>query len=183
MRLAIAVVALVLIVVAAVLLWPVASPTVNDATDDTIAWVRVSSMFEATHPGPDFLDAEDFHFVENTIRRGEYEGEAQTQSLLSTMSVDLGWSQAYKWRIVWTLTGPGDTELEDDFIFQKDLLAGRGTIQLPGGSDIFHLSEPGTYIVRAELFMHPFGPDDDTALEGVLASGVSAVVIPTEWAE
>ena len=98
---------LVVIVVAAVLFWPVEADTVNEpvpeeeATDDkpaTIAWAKVDFYFGANGPsGYNRATEDDFWFDKIRVSKGEYHAQdPPTQSVASLLAQSLKWG-THQW--------------------------------------------------------------------------------------
>ncbi len=179
-----AVMAVIVIVAAAVLVWPTQAEEVNEPVDDgpvqTIAWCKFDAYFTGTGPASgSTVDASAFSFEEVKVSKGRYVGDGTdvpTQSLLSTLSLKWG---NYDWRIDFHLTGPGDTDLEDSVEVNHDLPESQ-TTTISDGSGIFYVTALGTYTVEVELWVLRYGLEEKN--EPVLATGSTTFTIPAEWA-
>jgi hypothetical protein len=180
---------LVVIVVASVLFWPMEADTVNepvleeDATEDapaTIAWVKVDFQFIGRGPaGQDQAGAEDFDFKSIKVSKGEYfEKVGGTQSMAGLLAQSLKWG-THEWKADVMVTGPKTEMKWTSDTWTKDLPEAK-TTDISYATDIFYLSQPGTYTFSVKLI--PVGAYAGDSAGKVMAEGSGTFQIPVRWA-
>lgn len=183
---------LVLVLVAAVMFWPVGADTVNDPVsegeasedddlDPTIGWAKIDFYWSATGPaGTDRAGPDNFDFKSIKVSKGKYFGQsAPSQSMFSLMTQSLKWG-THEWTTKIRVVGPETDMTWTSESWKQDLPEAK-TTTLSYATDVFYLSHPGSYLVTLDLI--PIGAYAYDTAGKVMASGEGTFTIPAVWGE